>query len=114
MSKFNFIDSIKNNNIVSKFEDHIATIFNNIINLNNEKALINFDKLGIFPIIVHIDNDKVDIIHHIHLGCTNIVTKINTNSKCIAGLMDKGAPVEFNDINNESFLKGKVTKFESI
>jgi len=54
------------------------------------------------------------VIHHIYLGCTNIITKISTNLKGITGLVDKGAPVEFKDINNESFSKRKVAKFEGI
>jgi len=85
-----------------------------IISLTDNSVVIKFNNLGLFPLLVYEGKGQVDIIYYTTPEKINLITKLSSNFKAIAGLSKKGAPVKFKDLNSESFSKGKVVKLEDI
>ena len=75
MPNFDFTTCIKNNDIIKEHETCASTIYMDIIYTSDESAVIEFNKLGIFLLLVYAGDKKVDIIHHVMPSTMSIITK---------------------------------------
>ena len=83
---FKFTEYILKDSIILDYPSFLTNIHNNIINTDNKNYLLKFGDIGIFPLIVHISDRLVNIVHHITLGSKKILMKTNGNFKVILSL----------------------------
>ena len=60
--------------------------------------------------LVFVSTGKIDLVHHLTPGSTNILASKTSNSKAILGLSGKGLPTEVKDLKQQALSKGKISK----
>ena len=85
--------------ITKAYAIHSKTIYNNIIITDNTNYIGILDSLGIFSIKVSTRNGNIDLVYHLLVTITNILTKKKRNFHTISGLEVFGLPTEKKLIN---------------
>ena len=112
--KFDFLEFIKQDDIIQNYTLHAITIHTEVINNNDTLDISKLGQVGTFPMIVVISSGYIDIIYYYILGRYNFLTKKSTLGKAIVGLKDKGSITEIKDLEKGTISKEKMPKLDKL
>ena len=116
MEDITFEKLLLQDSVVNEYTTYTDTSHNDIIKTDvvDPDLTTKLDQMGVFPLLVHIGDQQLEIIHHLKPGITNIITKTQSNAYGIAGLANQGHPIEIRNIQNIPFSTGKIIKIDTV
>ena len=110
-----FLDVLLADEIVRDFEKHAEAVKELVAPRDKDGDFATkAGGLGAFPLLAHLGEGEITLIHHLTPGTLNVITKKREATRVVRGIVDGGIPMEVKGLDEEVCKKGKAFKRDKI